>query len=236
MKRTVINLVFLLMAPAIFSSIGSAQEKGTGTAGPVAFLASDTYTFEPVLEGALVTHDFIIENRGNAVLQILNVKAGCGCTTASNTPKEIAPGQSGKISLSFNSSGYGGDTVNKRTRVETNDPDHATITLTITGPIEEFAKIEPERAVLTGAAGEDIKTEIRITPNKKSPFKITGVKAKEGKSIRLDLKEAKTEDGAYILTVTNLRKEAAKYNDKIYLTTDNTAKPELSIYVAGEIK
>jgi len=236
MKRTVINLIFILIALTAFSSTGPAQEKNADTPSALAFLPSDTYTFEPVLEGTLVTHDFIIENKGNATLQVLSVRPGCGCTSASFT-KEIPPGGNGKISLSFNSSGYGGSTVNKKTRVETNDPDHASISLIITGTIEKFAEIEPDGAVLTGTAGEDIKTEIKITPNKKSPFKITGVKAKSGENIRCDLKEIKGSDGIqYVLTVSNLKKEAAKYNDRISLTTDNVLKPEITIYVSAVIK
>jgi len=236
MKKTAINLIFILLSLTVFSSIGVGMEENADTASPSAFLPSDTYTFEPVLEGALVAHDFIIENKGTATLQILSVKPGCGCTTASYT-KEIPPGESGKISLSFNSSGYGGNTVNKRPRVETNDPDHTSITLTITGSVEKLAEIEPEKAILTGTAGEDIKTEIKITPNKKFPSKIAGVRAKTGENIRFDLKEIKGPDGVqYILTVSNLRKEAASYNDKIYLRTDNARKSEITIDVAAEIK
>jgi len=41
---------------------------------PVAFLPSDSHEFEPVLHGTIVTHDYIIQNRGTAPLEIKKVK------------------------------------------------------------------------------------------------------------------------------------------------------------------
>jgi hypothetical protein len=34
------------------------------------------YTFQPVVEGTEVVHDFVIQNKGTDVLSVLNVKTG----------------------------------------------------------------------------------------------------------------------------------------------------------------
>lgn len=41
---------------------------------PKAFVANSTYAFSNILEGDEVTHEFIIENRGDAPLNITKVK------------------------------------------------------------------------------------------------------------------------------------------------------------------
>lgn len=236
MKRSLIGFVFIFVCVCAFPCMGLSSDKDTDTKSPVVFLSSETFEFDPIIEGEKVSHDFIVENKGNTTLKILTVKPGCGCTAASYT-KEIMPGESGKISLDFNSKGYGGKSVHKTARVQTNDPDNMFFRLTLSGIVESYAEIEPSRAILTGTTGDDIKTEIKIIPNAKSPFKITKVKVKKGENIDLNLKEETGAEGLqYILSVTNTRKTAGKYNDKIYLTTDSDRKPKITIKVAGEIQ
>jgi hypothetical protein len=43
---------------------------------PVAFLPEQIFEFEPVVEGAVVIHDFIIQNKGTAPLVIHKATAG----------------------------------------------------------------------------------------------------------------------------------------------------------------
>ena len=58
----------LLMGAA--SGIISAQDL------PVALLATDSYEFQLVLEGTQITHEFKVQNKGLAPLQIISVKTG----------------------------------------------------------------------------------------------------------------------------------------------------------------
>lgn len=43
---------------------------------PAAFLPEQTYQFAPLLEGTEVVHDFILQNKGTAPLDIINLKSG----------------------------------------------------------------------------------------------------------------------------------------------------------------
>lgn len=43
-------------------------------AGPIAVPAAPSFEFEPVFEGASLTHDFIIQNQGDAPLNIIGVR------------------------------------------------------------------------------------------------------------------------------------------------------------------
>ncbi len=57
----------------LFAAIGfSAQDD----AGPVVFFPQTLYEFSPVLEGAKVVHEFIVQNKGTATLNIERVKTG----------------------------------------------------------------------------------------------------------------------------------------------------------------
>ncbi len=47
-----------------------------GSSGPVAFTPDLIFGFKPVPEGTIITHEFTIKNKGNAVLHIKRVKTG----------------------------------------------------------------------------------------------------------------------------------------------------------------
>jgi hypothetical protein len=48
----------------------------TPAKAPQAFLPESVYEFQPVLEGTQVVHEFVLKNRGEAPLNILQVKSG----------------------------------------------------------------------------------------------------------------------------------------------------------------
>jgi hypothetical protein len=89
---------------------------------------------------------------------------------------------------------------------------------------------------LRGYAGEHPKRKVTIIPLEKYPFKILKVRAKNGKDIRFQLQEEKSEKGLqYVLTVENLRLEKGRYFDIITLETDSKIRPMLSLRVYGNI-
>jgi hypothetical protein len=66
-------IVFISMM--VFSAWGyCASEEQSG--GPVAFSPEPVYEFEPVLDGESVSHDYIIQNKGTAVLNVEHIRTG----------------------------------------------------------------------------------------------------------------------------------------------------------------
>ncbi len=102
--------------------------------------------------------------------------------------------------------------------------------------VEKFASITPNRIRLAGCVGKELKTSVSIIPEKKYPFKIVNVTAKQGKNIRYKIEEfKKSKISEYVLTVENIKKEIGRYFDIIHLKTDSKIQPEISIRVMGNI-
>lgn len=59
-----------LMVTAGLASAGAAAPG----ASPKIHFPEERYTFSPVMEGAIITHDFVVENRGVAPLTISQVR------------------------------------------------------------------------------------------------------------------------------------------------------------------
>lgn len=136
----------------------------------------------------------------------------------------------------MNTRGYGGKTLSKKIIVETNDRENPIIGLEILGKVERFAEITPMAVRLNGQVGKPVGKTVRIIPEEKYTFTVTGVKAQKGEFIQFKLDEALgSEKKGYLLTVENTRKEKGRYRDTIVLKTTSKIRPELEIRVWGNV-
>ena len=137
----------------------------------------------------------------------------------------------------MNTRNKGGHTIRKHATLFTNDEKNPRLQLTISGSVDRFVTIKPNRVKLRGVAGDEIKRKVTITPEKKYPFKIVKVSAKNGKDIHFELSEEKGEQGpVYALLIENKRLEQGRYFDMITLETDSEIQPRLSIRVYGDLR
>jgi len=84
--------------------VSANQEVDTTLVAKMEF-ENTTHEFGAVLEGAQVEHVFKFKNTGKIPLIITDSKTTCGCTVP-NYPKDpIAPGESGEVSVKFNTAG-----------------------------------------------------------------------------------------------------------------------------------
>jgi hypothetical protein len=110
------------------------------------------------------------------------------------------------------------------------------VELILTGRVEKFADIQPERVRLNGRVGDPVSVTVRIVPRPKHPFKITNIRAMRGEHIRFALKHLV--DGgktSYELTISSIRQEPGRIVDAVGLETDSTILPLIQVQVFGEI-
>ena len=127
--------------------------------------------------------------------------------------------------------------MRKTASVYTNDKSRSRIDLAISGQVEKFVTIQPQHVNLRGYAGDSIKTLVTVIPEKKYPFKILKVSAKDGKNIKFQLDEVQSSaNGAYALKVENLKPDTGRYYDTIFLETDSKIRPKISVRVYGNLR
>lgn len=241
LKSIFVLYVFLLLViyPSVYAETKSRPsliQKGANSIEVTAVVINPRFEFSPVIDGKIVTHTFIVENRGTSVLSILDVKTGCGCTTADYS-KRIEPGEKGQVTINGNTTGYGGRAFSKTVTVFTNDPKNPKLTLFISGPVEKAVTIVPKKVRLSGLLGTEISAILKIIPEKKYAFQITGIKSGKEKYFSYNLKEIKKLGRSeYVLTVNNISTESGRYFDKIMIETDSAVIPDIKIKVFGNIK
>lgn len=84
------------------------------------------HDFGKILQGEQVSYTFKFKNTGNAPLIISSIEKTCGCTTPDFSSKPIKPGESGKITVTYDSKGHKGF-QNKRLIVKANTNPSETI-------------------------------------------------------------------------------------------------------------
>lgn len=141
------------------------------------------------------------------------------------------------MTLKVKTNGDAGKKITQHATVYTDDPDKATIELTMTGSVISAADVNPKVARLIGQAGDTIFTDITITPPAINKFDITDVKAKDGTNISFKMeKKVKSDQKYFILHISNKKTDPGRYFDKITLKTTSTISPEISIRVFGIIR
>ena len=127
--------------------------------------------------------------------------------------------------------------MKKTASVYTNDKNRPQMDLTISGQVEKFVTIRPKHINLRGYTGDSIKALVSVIPEKKYPFKILKISAKDGKNIKFQVDEVETSaNGAYELKVENLKPNPGRYYDTIFLETDSKIRPKISVRVYGNLR
>jgi Protein of unknown function (DUF1573). len=105
-------------------------------AGPKIKFEQSQYDFGIIKEGVLVEHTFKFTNIGKKDLEVLDIRTSCGCTAATPNKKLFKPGESGELSVTFDSKNRSGRTSRTITLIS-NDPIEEFYTLTIYAEITQ---------------------------------------------------------------------------------------------------
>lgn len=146
--------------------------------------------------------------------------------------KVISPGQEGKIELAVEGSKVHGE-FTKSATVESNDPDHPHMTLTLSGKEIPYVNVVPDGTVyLHGRFSEAVEKDLSITSNEKDlKFKVTGVTSNIDDKITYALEDGPNA-GQYTLRVfKNPKLPTLSTYGSIFIHTNSTKSPDATVQV-----
>ena len=197
-----------------------------------------TYDFGEIDLGTKVNAEFKFKNTGDATLRIIDVTPTCGCTTVNPEKELYEPGESGTISVTFDSTRFPGK-ISKRVNVVTNDPEAARATLTIEGNVAVDIIYYPKRVYFTNAPmGEKQTREIIITTTRLDKLELSKLKVSKRPDcfdvalVKIDAKSAKlvvTADG------NRFPSGPSRLDGMITLTSNSKAQKNLRIPVSVQV-
>jgi hypothetical protein len=114
--RQSIWLTFLVSLLLAACSVGQAQ----------IVVEADHFDFGELVNGVVVTKELVVQNRGEAPLEIREISTSCGCTKAAVDQLSIAPGGSAILTIEYDSGAHGPELTGAITRqvfLLSNDPE-----------------------------------------------------------------------------------------------------------------
>jgi hypothetical protein len=129
---------FVLASIALVSTGAYAQDATTQVApnpnGPLMTFDVMEHNFGTIKQGEVATYEFKFKNTGKEPLVISEAHGSCGCTVPDWPKDPIAPGKTGIIKVTFNSTGKSG-AIDKTVTINSNNRD-GIVTLHMKGTVE----------------------------------------------------------------------------------------------------
>lgn len=73
MRCKILSVLTAALLPVLFAAVCAGAQDASG---PSVFFPQTQHEFSPVLDGTQVVHDFVIQNKGAATLEVERVKTG----------------------------------------------------------------------------------------------------------------------------------------------------------------
>lgn len=212
--------VFLIPVAAAFSQPKIQASGGT------------TFDFGDAFTGTKVDRVVTVRNVGTDTLRISDVKAGCGCTAALMTTKNIAPRDSGKLSIVFDTHNYGGSKATKQVYISSNDTAQPKLTITFSVNVVNILALDPKFFSFSDAKVDSTYTKtITITNPSKESIKILSVNTNDTE-LKVDIMKMQLMPGEQTqLQVVFHPTKSGTPQPKIEILTDNKIQPKFEVPV-----
>lgn len=124
-------------------------------------LDGTTFDFGSMEYGSWKQHAFVVKNAGQTPLTIKVLSTSCSCIVPELPNGQLKPGEQTKVELKWEAKRHGPFT--QSAKLETNDPLHPTLDLTVTGRVVGTYLVEPSDITFTQlTAGEPASAEFRV--------------------------------------------------------------------------
>ncbi|MBI5386367.1 MAG: DUF1573 domain-containing protein [Verrucomicrobia bacterium] len=219
--------------PAALPLSAGSQTATTKVVVPGIQFAETSFNFGKVGAADKPQHDFIFTNIGQSVLEITDVRPGCGCTTAGPWDRKVQPGQIGKIPLTFNPANFSG-LVTKGATVICNDPAQSNVYLQLQATVWRPVEIQPQSLYFVPVDGDPTKETkvVRIVSNLKETLRLEAPHS-SNPAFQVELKTVRPgQEFELLVTYSGPVSNASPYGN-ITIQTSSTNQPVLSLTTAG---
>jgi hypothetical protein len=140
------------------------------------------HEFGTVDEGMILKHVFTVKNTGTLPLEIASAMASCGCTAAVIKAKNIPPGGSAPLEVTFDTHGFYG-TGSKMVTVSSNDQRNPESSLEIKYTIERLLSFDFAFVNLQTKRGVDHTERVWLTGKQLKQAKLQSLKIEGGENL-----------------------------------------------------
>lgn len=203
---------------------------------PQIVCAEPIYDFGERNNTEFIEHDYPIRNAGTLSLEIVNVRASCGCTAVKPSQNVIPPGGEASIGARLDLRGRNGF-QQKTIVVTSNDPDQPNLTLQLKGTAVQALRAQPG-ALFFGRLGPDgVRDRTFEIISERGPIQIVGARTDHPGLVLTALDLDPGADGStrrFNLALDPALPEGT-VNGTVFIQTDLANQAELAIPVAAYV-
>jgi hypothetical protein len=210
----------------------------TAQAGPIARVEPNHLDFGVMKQNETRSAEVVISNDGDAVLEIREINAACGCTTTALAKRVLEPGESVPLTIDFASKSFVGKQL-KTVEIITNDPSNGLLDVLVQADVTVPLLIEPTRKRLVFARsrqGEVHTKQVTFTATEQPRLE---VELKRHDAQLFDLKVFNEYEGnpqVAVLEVTvGPDMPTGKQRDIVQLNTNIPDMPKVDIELACQV-
>lgn len=217
-------------ALALMTVSATAQQK----AGKIEVVGGTTYDWGNVAPGDLKA-TIEVKNTGEGVLNVKEVRPGCGCTAAPIDKNVLNPGEVGKISVTLRASTSTGS-LQKSITVTSDDPQNPVTIIYLKANVKRPFRVDPDWiSVLNGKVGVESAVTVNIQNTGEEELMVLPPEANVTANIRFDLTTPKNlkPGESTPLTVFVTPTKTGPIAGQVKIKTSSKEMPEKAIDVVG---
>src|SRR5262245_861982 len=183
-----------------------------------------------VKSGKSLSHTFTLVNRGTTVIELMEVKPGCGCLRPELSAVVLRPGEEGKLTAHVNTVTQPGGTNNWRSTVRYQEGAAVRdLELTVRAEVVPEVSIQPANLLLH--ASGPLTAHFKVLDHRAQPFQATRLVCASA-HVRASLSPPRREGELWARTIT-LDVQAScpegRHDDVLRVVTSDPEYPELKV-------
>jgi hypothetical protein len=190
-----------------------------------------------ILRGTVVEHKLTVANTGKELLELGEIEASCGCTGTVISRRSIRPGESGTLSIAFNSKNFSGK-VHKTVAVHSNATNEPRLMIEFTAVVLDEILITPAHLWFKDAeVSRKSRLSLKVTNNGKEPLRLTGWRCQlAGFTLSVPSEPIDSGKTADVVVDFTPAKVATIISDGLFLMTSNPRQPEVFVPIYGNAR
>jgi hypothetical protein len=222
--------LFLLLALGVSAVAVTAQPK-------LKVIEGVKFNLGKIDRGTMATKHVTLKNIGDQKLVIGNVEVSCGCTGTVVSSKELNPGDTTSLFITFNSKNFTGE-VHKSLTVNSNSADAPRTLIEFTATVVEDMTFSPMQFYFKDAEeGRKRTATIKVTNGSNKEQMITGYRTQlENFVLKYPPKAIQPGETMEITAEFTPKKAIPVLSDGVFITTSSQSQSEVYVYIFGNVK
>lgn len=226
MKKTMI----LLLTACVITLTGAAQPK-------LKVLEGLSFDLGKIGRGTVATKQMILKNIGGDTLKLGTVEVSCGCTGTVVSNRQLLPGDTTSLLITFNSKNFSGQ-VHKSVTINSNSIDAPRTVVEFTATVTEDLSITPMQFYFKDAeVGRMSLATVKVKNESDKDLMITGYHTQlENFVVKYQPKALAPGETMDLTAEFTPKKAEAILSNGVFITTSSKSQNEVYVYVFGNVK